>query len=202
MENKKLREQLFNLKISNRMMGVSAEYKENMSIDKFIDSVANALSKGAEIVQLRGDGLTDKDFLESAIKIKQLCELFEATFIIDSRVDIAYLSKADCLNLNRNDIDIRSAKEIIGEDIFIGMSIYENFDFNISVKGGVDYISVYPIFPTPTEPVMSTGLEYAKWVSENTPFSVLVGGNINKTNYHTLSDIKRTKYLVDIDFFN
>ena len=63
---------------------------------------------------------------------------------------------------------------MFGEEIIIGIYVDTKDGALSAVKDGADYISVNQIFPTPTEPVKNTGLEYAKWVSENTFLPVLV----------------------------
>ena len=169
-----LKEQIIKKKIKEKHNGFNATYSGYTSVNDFIDNVALKLSKGAEIVQLSGENLTDKEFSECAIKIKQLCEMFNATFIVKSRADIACLSGADSVNLKQDDLNIRRVKEMFGEEIIIGLYANTTEGALRAVKDGADYISVNQIFPTPTEPVKNTGLEYAKWVSENTLVPVLI----------------------------
>lgn len=169
-----LKKQIIKKKLREKHNGFNALYKDFSSINNFIDNIALKLSKGAQIVQLQGDNLTDKEFLDCAIKIKQLCEIYNATFIVKSRADIAYLSGADSVNLKQEDLDIRRVKEMFGEEIIIGIYVDTKDGALSAVKDGADYISVNQIFPTPTEPVKNTGLEYAKWVSENTFLPVLL----------------------------
>ena len=172
-----IREKIADLKFRNKTRAVKYVYAGYGSIDEFIDKAASDLSSGIEVVLLSGENLTDSEFLDCAKKLKQLCEMFEATFIVESRVDIVYLSRADGVNLNEEDIDIQSAKEILGEEIYIGISLNTLSDVLDLVKDGADYISVNQIPSTPTEPVFKTGLEYAKWVSENTLLPVLYFGD-------------------------
>lgn len=195
--NNKLREQLIQKKIYEKHLGLDAVFKGFKSTEEFIDKIASALSGGLEIVQLSGDNLTDREFLDCAMKIKQLCEMFDATFIVKNRADIARLSGADSVNLEQEDIDIRYVKEIIGEEILIGLYVNTETDVLLSVKDGADYISINQIFPTPQEPVKNTGLEYAKWVSENTLCPVLMSGNINVNNYQTLLINNINRLLID-----
>ena len=198
----KLRKQLLAKKITDKHIGINAVYKGYKSIDEFIDKIASALSKGFEMVQLCGENLTDREFLDCANKIKQLCILFNATFIVKNRADIAQLCGADSVNLEQDDINTRYVKEFIGEEILIGLYVNTENDVLLSVKDGADYISVNQIFPTPTEPVINTGLEYAKWVSENTLCPVLLSGNINSDNYQILLKNNFSRFLIDNSFLD
>ena len=178
----KLKSQIITHQIKGRKLFLSAELKEFGSIDKFLDTVAQSLSGGVDFVELSGEGVTDGIFLEAALKTKQLCELFGAVFGIKNRVDIAYLSSANCVNLEQESIDIHSARKIISDDFLIGFYINTtNEGGNLSVKDGADYVLIHPHISTPTEPVTSTGLEYAKWVSENNLLPVLILNNADKT---------------------
>ena len=168
-----IRKKLLDIKIKNKQNAKRIVRDKTLSINEFIDKTASKLSNGVDILVLCGDNMTDNEFLDSAKKLKQLCDMFEATFIVESRADIAFLSGADCVNLKQEDIDIQSAKKVFGEEIFIGISLNTLSDELYLVKDGADYISVNQIPSTPTEPVIKTGLEYAKWVSENTLLPVL-----------------------------
>ena len=172
-----IRKKLLDLKIQNKTNTRRFVYDKKESLNGFINSAASDLSSGVEVMILSGNNMTDSEFLDCAKKLKQLCDMFEATFIVESRADIAYLSGADCVNLKQEDIDIQSARKIFGEEIFIGISLTTLSDELYSVKDGADYISLNQIPSTPTEPVIKTGLEYAKWVSENTHLPVLYVDN-------------------------
>ena len=172
-----IRNKIIDLKFRNKQFAVRYVYNGYGNKDEFFDKVASDISSGAEIVLFSGENMPDGEFLDCAKKLKQLCEMFEITFIVESRVDIAYLCGADGVNLNEEDIDIRSAREILGEETLIGISVNTLSGESYSVKDGADYISVNQIPSTPTEPVNKTGLEYAKWVSENTLLPVLYFGD-------------------------
>ena len=123
--------------------------------------------------------------------------MFDSTFIVRNRADIAYLSSADGVNLEQEAIDIHSVRELIGEDSIIGLYRDTREGILRAVKDGADYISVGSISSTPTEPVTSTGLEYAKWVSENICVPVLICGEFNTTQCHQLKLAGCTRFMID-----
>ncbi len=154
------------------------------SDDKFLDAIASALSGGVDIVQLREKKSNAKRIIELGHKIRQLASEYNALFIINDRVDIARIVKADGVHLGQDDIEIDYAKEIIGRDKIIGISTHEPEQAIKAIKDGADYIGVGPVFETPTKPGRkSVGLEYVKWASENVvdiPFFAI--GGINQEN--------------------
>ena len=175
----KLKTQIINIKVKSKQNFLSARYEGFKSYDEFLNKIAENLSNGIGFIELSGERISDSVFLELAKKTKQLCEIYNATIAIKNRTDIAYLSSADCVNLEQEAIDIHSASELLGKDFLIGLySTPESIE--LSVKGGADYILLRNNISTPTEPVSSTGLEYAKWVSENHRCSVLSLNNADK----------------------
>jgi len=57
-----------------------------------------------KIIQHRFKTGTDKDNLQEAIKIKNLCKKYKSLFIINDRLDIALASNADGIHLGQDDL--------------------------------------------------------------------------------------------------
>lgn len=154
------------------------------SDDKFLDAVAQALSGGVDIIQLREKKSNARRIIELGHKIRQLTSIYNALFIVNDRVDIAKIVKADGVHLGQDDVEIDYAKEILGSDKIIGISTHERKQAIKAVEQGADYIGVGPVFETPTKPGRkSVGLDYVKWASENVidiPFYAI--GGINQEN--------------------
>lgn len=190
--------QTFNQIILNRKhLGVEFNGKEFLNTDIGLNKVASILDGGTDIILLNNNFNNDKIFLDTAIKIKQLCAMFDALLLIQNRADIAFLAEADGLYLDKNSLSIHQAKEIVGEKTIIGMSINSTIEAISAIKNGADYICFEQIFSTPTTPAMnSAGLEYAKWVSENFYIPAFVRGNINYNNIKLLSKSQINKIIV------
>jgi len=199
MENIKLKKQLTDQKIGKRNLFLYTKYTDFENLNDYLNKIAEFLELGIEGIELNGEGLSDSIFLDVAKITKQLCAEYNATFMIKSRADIAYLSSADCVNLEQDDLDISSVREVIGGEILIGCYINSQNALAL-VKDGADYINLCQISSTPTEPVNKTGLEYAKWVSENTPFPVILVGNPN-IDYSSLSRIDVSIFALENSIF-
>ena len=153
------------------------------SVDEFLDAVAASLKGGVQIVQLREKTANAKEFLELGRKVKELCALYDALFIINDRVDIAHIIGADGVHLGQDDIDIDSARHILGKDAIIGISTHAPEQAEKAVISGADYIGVGPVFETPTKPGRkSVGLEYVEWASKNVNIPWFAIGGINTEN--------------------
>lgn len=153
------------------------------SEDEFLDAVASALQGGVDILQLREKNMPAKKILELGKKLKQLCSEYGATFIVNDRIDIAAILDADGVHLGQDDLDVKSAREILGDKCIVGVSTHAPEQALKAVEDGADYIGVGPVFATPTkEGRIPVGLDYVKWVSENIDLPAFAIGGIDEEN--------------------
>jgi len=151
--------------------------------DEFLNAVASALKGGVQIVQLREKTATAKEFIALGKKMRELCAVYDAVFIINDRVDIAQAVKADGVHLGQDDMDIASARQILGSEAIIGLSTHCPEQATDAVKSGADYIGVGPVYTTPTKPGrQAVGLEYVKWAAENVDIPWFAIGGIDPDN--------------------
>ena len=152
-------------------------------LDTFYDAVASALAGGVDILQLREKTATAKEFVEIAKTLKHLCGLNDTIFIINDRVDIAQAVKADGVHLGQEDIDIHTARNLLGNEAIIGLSTHKPEDAINAMDNGADYAGAGPVFTTPTKPGReAVGLEYVKWASKNMTIPFFAIGGIDETN--------------------
>jgi thiamine-phosphate pyrophosphorylase len=155
------------------------------SDDEFLDAVASALKGGVDMVQLREKNASANRIIELGRKIKLLCAEYNALFIVNDRVDIAYILEADGVHLGQDDIPAPLARKILGNNAVIGVSTHAPEQALKAVMDGADYIGAGPVFTTPTKPGrQSVGLEYVKWVSENIDIPAFAIGGIHLINVH------------------
>lgn len=153
------------------------------SEDEFLDAIASALQGGVDILQLREKNMPAKKILALGKKLKQLCSEYGATFIVNDRIDIAAILEADGVHLGQDDLDVKSAREILGGKCIVGVSTHAPEQALKAVKDGADYIGVGPVFATPTkEGRIPVGLDYVKWVSENIDLPAFAIGGIDEEN--------------------
>ena len=171
------------IKLLNRKLYLVTNSDKFDSEDLFLDAVASALKGGVDIIQLREKNMPANKIIELGKKIKLLCGEYNALFIVNDRVDIAFAVGADGVHLGQDDMDIQSAREILGENAIIGVSTHAPEQAQKAVLDGADYIGVGPVFTTPTKPGrQSVGLEYVKWVSDNIDLPAFAIGGIDLDN--------------------
>lgn len=157
------------------------------SEDDFLDAIASALKGGVDILQLREKSMPAKKIIELGKKIKQLCLQYNVIFIVNDRVDIAAILEADGVHLGQDDLDVKSAREILkninGGNCIVGVSTHAPEQALDAVKDGADYIGIGPVFATPTkEGRTPVGLDYITWASQNIDIPAFAIGGINEDN--------------------
>ena len=144
----------------------------------FYKCIEDAIKAGVTMVQLREKDIDGKEFLEKAIKLRELTRKYNVSFIIDDRVDIAMLCDADGVHVGQSDIDAMSIRKLIGDDKIIGVSARNVEEAKIAKENGADYLGIGAMFSTSTKnDAKEVSFETLRQITEkvNLPF-VLIGG--------------------------
>jgi thiamine-phosphate pyrophosphorylase len=120
-----------------------------------------ALDGGVDIVQLREKEL-DRDTIErAALTFRRLCDTHSALFIVNDDPQLARGCGADGVHVGQDDTPAEEAREILGPDAIVGLSTHSEEQIEAAADRPVDYISVGPIWETPTKegrPAVGLGL--------------------------------------------
>ena len=144
----------------------------------FYKCIEDAIKAGVTMVQLREKNADGKEFLEKAIKLRQITKKYNVTFVINDRVDIAMIADADGVHVGQSDIDAMSIRKLIGEDKIIGVSARNVEEAKIAKENGADYLGIGAMFSTQTKnDAKEVFFETLRQITEevNLPF-VLIGG--------------------------
>lgn len=152
--------------------------------DQLLRIVNDTVSGGVTMVQLREKTADTRTFLERAFALKRLLQGTGVPLIINDRVDIALAVDADGVHLGQSDMPVTIARQLLGPDKIIGLSV-ENFEqIKEANQLDIQYIGISPIFATPTKTDTKTpfGLEGARQaVALSTHPTIGIGG-INASN--------------------
>ncbi|MEW6026151.1 MAG: thiamine phosphate synthase [Planctomycetota bacterium] len=148
------------------------------------DKVIRDLIRGrVDAIQPRVEGLSDRNLLKQAIKLRKITRTHKVLLIINNRIDIALLSNADGVHLGEMDLSVRDARRILGPDKIIGATSHSIAEALDAQRAGADYISVGPMFPSPTKPYLKpTGFSYLKEVAKKIRIPYLAIGGITAAN--------------------
>lgn len=163
---------------SFKLYAVTDVRAEDSGILKRIDE---AYAGGADIVQLRAKGVSDRYLYEIALKICQIANRRRKLFFVNDRPDLALAVNADGVHLGQEDLPVafvRGLARKFGRRILIGKSTHSIAQARMTVKEKVDYIGVGPVFKTPTKPdYKPAGLKFVAQAAREIkiPF-VCIGG--------------------------
>jgi thiamine-phosphate pyrophosphorylase len=85
-----------------------------------LKNIQKALEFGCRWIQLRFKKANTETLEQTALLAKEVCQKFNAIFIINDKVDLAKKIDADGVHLGLTDTSIREARELLGEDKIIG----------------------------------------------------------------------------------
>lgn len=122
------------------------------------DVARAALKAGCKAIQLRDKSIGDREFCELASILLEECKDADALLIIDDRVDVAAAVNANGVHLGVDDIDVLSARWILGPGSIIGYSPETMEDARGAIDGGAEYLGVGPVFETQTKPDAGTAI--------------------------------------------
>ena len=168
---------------------VITDQKENL-----LEIIENILIAGVKIIQHRFKTGTDKEHLQEAIQIKNLCKKHNSLFIVNDRVDIALASNADGIHLGQDDLDLKTARKLLGYSKIIGISASNEIDIANALKEGCDYIGIGPIFETATKKDKKPiGIEKIKNLTKdlNIPWFAIGGIKTTNISYLKSNDFKK-----------
>lgn len=103
---------------------------------------------GCRFIQIRDKSMSSGSFFEAAVETLAVLRAAGGRLIVNDRVDIAMMIKADGVHLGQDDLSPSEARRLLGPGSLIGFSTH-TVEQAIEASGlPVDYIAFGPIFPT------------------------------------------------------
>ncbi len=149
-----------------------------------IDMVDIATRHGVSCVQLREKTADDFEVAELAKKLLLLLQPRQVPLIINDRWHLVNPLNLNGVHLGQSDLNPQLARNHLGEEKIIGLSV-ENIDqANQAQHDTVDYFGVGPIFATNTkrDAAPALGINGLKSIRQLITKPLVAIGGINKTN--------------------
>lgn len=117
-----------------------------------LETALAAVRGGATVVQLRDKMATDQALIEQGLALRQALNGSGALLIVNDRVEVARAIGADGVHVGQDDGAPSAARELLGSDAIVGLSI-QTLAHAVAVDPAVvDYVGIGPVFATPTKP--------------------------------------------------
>jgi len=117
-----------------------------------------ACKSGIRWLQLRVKNKTASEWLQIAKDVKQTCDQFQATLIINDNVEITKEVDADGVHLGKSDMSVQEARKILGNNKIIGATANTLEDILEHQKNGANYVGLGPYRFTETKKNLSATL--------------------------------------------
>jgi thiamine-phosphate pyrophosphorylase len=145
--------------------------------------VRAALAGGAGMVELRDRDQPRALIDRSGGTFRRLADTYSALFIVNDDPHLARELDADGVHVGQDDIPPAEAREILGPEAIIGLSTHSLEQVEAAHQQPVDYISVGPIWETPTKAGRpATGLELIEAASRSATLPWFAIGGIDSGN--------------------
>jgi thiamine-phosphate pyrophosphorylase len=142
-----------------------------------------ALTGGADIVQLREKLLGRAEIERAAQTFRRVADTYSALFILNDDPELARACDADGVHVGQDDVSAEQAREVLGPDAIVGLSTHSEEQIAASAERPADYISVGPIWETPTKQGRpGVGLDLIRHAAAHAPHPFFAIGGIDTGN--------------------
>ena len=154
-----------------------------ISRNGILSDVKKAIDAGCKIIQYREKNKSTELMVKEALELKRICK-GKAIFLINDHVDVALSVDADGVHLGQRDISVEDARQHLGNDRIIGLTVHNVLEAIEAEKKGVDYIGLAPIYMTDTkeDSGIPCGPGMILEIRKNTKLPIVAVGGINKYN--------------------
>ena len=111
-------------------------------------TVEAAVKGGVTMVQLRDKHASDEAMIAQATRLKALLEGTGVPLIINDRLNVAIASRADGLHVGQSDTAVQEARQALGRQAIIGLSINTLEQLQSAPVALLDYVGLGPVFAT------------------------------------------------------
>ncbi|MGB9613396.1 MAG: thiamine phosphate synthase, partial [Candidatus Margulisiibacteriota bacterium] len=158
-----------------------------------LEVIRRSLRGGVKIVQLRDKSISKSAYARLAKKALAVVKKYGAVLILNDYWDLVNEVGADGVHLGQEDIaslPIARIRKRMGEEKIIGISTHSLTQAIRAERQGADYISVGPIFSTPSKPKSKpVGIELLRKVLKRAKIPVVAIGGVDQKNIEKIAKV-------------
>ena len=148
----------------------------NIGLEQTVEA---AVKGGVTMVQLRDKHASTEDRVALARRLKPICASHGVALVINDDVEAAQISNVDGVHIGQQDMCVALARQTIGADKIVGLSVETVSAAKKVSERLVDYVGISPVYATPTkpdhkQPIGFDGLK--KICAASSVYTVAVGG--------------------------
>lgn len=159
-------------------------HKNNTPIDQYLHFIHQCAIAGITALQLREKQASYQECLELGRQLKPILADFQIPLIVNDNVALAIELDAEGVHLGQTDTCPMRARQQLGDDKIIGLSIDSIQNLHTANELPIDYVGVGAIFPTETKQNVTTiwGLDGLTAMAPLSKHPIVAIGGINESN--------------------
>lgn len=107
-----------------------------------------AAENGVTIMQYRDKNAGDGEMMENCLKIHEAIKPLGVPLVVNDRVEVAKKTNVEGVHLGQSDMEVEKAREILGEDKIIGLTITQKNHIHKAQMELLDYVCIGGVFVT------------------------------------------------------
>jgi thiamine-phosphate pyrophosphorylase len=112
-----------------------------------------------------------------------LCERIGMMLIVNDRPQVALESGADGVHVGQDDMPVEQVRELVGDDMLVGLSTHAPAEIDAADPELVDYIGVGPVHETPTKQGRAAvGVELVRYAAQHARVPFFAIGGLDASN--------------------
>ena len=145
-----------------------------------IECAASLVEAGVRLLQHRNKSAGARQLFASCRQLAETLRPRGVTLIVNDRPDVAAICGADGVHVGQDDLEVESARRVLGQEKRIGISTHNLGQFHEALKTSADYIAVGPIFATSSKanPDPVIGVDFLRRVRRLTDKPIVAIGGI------------------------
>jgi thiamine-phosphate pyrophosphorylase len=148
------------------------------------EGLREAIGGGVDLVQYRYKGGKDEEMLYLLREVLDICRDTGVPLVVNDRPGLAASYDAAGVHLGQGDMPVARAREFVGPDRVIGVSVHDVEEAVRAEAEGADYVAVGPVFGTDSKAVDigPVGPQLVDQVMARVDVPVVAIGGINAFN--------------------
>ena len=116
-----------------------------------VDVVEKALEGGVTVVQYRDKTSDTGELIRMGKRLHEITQKHNVALLINDRVDVALAVGAEGVHVGQEDMDLRTARRLMGPDAIIGVSVSNLGQAVVAVGGDASYLGIGTVYATATK---------------------------------------------------
>ena len=145
-------------------------------------------TKKIKYFQLRLKNISTENLIKISKKVKKIVKKNNVKFLINDKPIVAKLIDADGCHIGQKDMNLTSARKVLGKNKIIGVTCHNSKRLALEAKKfNADYVAFGSFFKSRLKPnAIKANLDILKWAKKNIKKPIVAIGGINNANYKKL----------------